>query len=220
MSYASDRAWSDRFIPHMRLLIGPHLLEPSSVEIDTKFAADLVVFRARDVTIACRVRRPGYADRYPFQFTIRSHRASGARTELEKLVDGWGDWMFYGHASNSGEPTVERWWLLDLAAWRAALIRDKHRRINAESKSNGDGTAFVAFDVRDFPVCDGARNLIIAASHPIWSSPAVAAAPASAAPVTPRTVIPDDDVVESMPDPVWLAAYNAGLQQLSLQLEP
>lgn len=147
-AYARDRSWSDQFIPTLRAIIGPHLLEPSSVEVDTKQAADLVVLHARNLTIACRVRRHGYADRYPHEFTIRSHRDSGARTELEKLTDGWGDWMFYGHAA-AQSPQIERWWLLDLSAWRAALIRDR-KAVEPVKQSNGDGTHFVAFDVRKF----------------------------------------------------------------------
>jgi hypothetical protein len=165
MSYEQDRSWSDQFIPCMKRIIGPRLLEPSSVEVDTKQAADLVVFRARDVTIACRVRRHGYADRYPFEFTVRSARDSGARTELEKLTDGWGDWMFYGHAAASG-PTITRWWLLDLSAWRSALIRDRDR-IVMHKQSNGDGTHFVAFDVRSFAHNPWCKPLVIAASHPL-----------------------------------------------------
>lgn len=163
MSYEQDRSWSDQFIPHMRMIIGPHLLVPSSVEVDTKQAADLVVFRARDMTIACRVRRYGYAERYPFEFTIRSARDSGARTELEKLTDGWGDWLFYGHAAERGS-FVERWMLIDLSAWRAAMIRDRDL-LRIQKKSNGDGTHFVSFDVRSFPAGGGRRQLLIASSH-------------------------------------------------------
>lgn len=69
MGYESDRAWSDQFIPAMRQIIGPFLLEPSSFEVDTKQASDLVVLRARDQMVACRVRRQGYAERYPYEFT-------------------------------------------------------------------------------------------------------------------------------------------------------
>jgi hypothetical protein len=57
------------------------------LEQDTREAADLVVLRARDVTIACRVRRPKYA-MYRDQFTIRLHRATGTMTEYEKIIDG------------------------------------------------------------------------------------------------------------------------------------
>ena len=63
---------------------------------------DLVILKARSMAIGVRVRRPGYAERFPGQFTIRSHRESGAKTELRKIVEGWGDWLFYGHADGSG----------------------------------------------------------------------------------------------------------------------
>ena len=43
MGYELDRSWSDRFIPAMRQIIGPHLLEPSSFDVDTKQATDLVM---------------------------------------------------------------------------------------------------------------------------------------------------------------------------------
>lgn len=122
------------------------------------------------MTIACRVRRPGYADRYPWEITIRSQRDSGMRTELVKLREGWGDWMFYGHASED-PGAVERWFLIDLHAWRGEFIRDgfaaalgKPLRYRGALKpqSNGDGTHFVAFDVRRFPA-----SLVIASSHDI-----------------------------------------------------
>ncbi len=43
-------------------------------------------------------RRHGYAARYPHQFTIRAKLPTGAETELSKIVNGHGDWMFYGYA--------------------------------------------------------------------------------------------------------------------------
>ncbi len=149
MSYSLDRQWSDRFIPEIRRIVGPHLLTPSSFEVDTQEAADLVVLKARDMTIACRVRRPGYAARYPSQFTIRSHRDSGAKTELQKIVDGWGDWFFYGH-STENEKGLELWHLLDLSAWRAHMIRNKGA-IQKGQQPNGDGTHFTWFDINSFP---------------------------------------------------------------------
>ena len=102
MSYSADRRWSDAFIPAIKQIVGPLLLEESSFEVDTQQAADLVVMNARDTTIACRVRRGGYADRYGYEFTIRAKRDTGAKTELEKIIDGFGDWMFYGHAHADG----------------------------------------------------------------------------------------------------------------------
>jgi len=117
------------------------------MDADCKEATDLIVLHARDMRIACRVRRPGYGQRYPNQFTIRSHRDTGARTELEKIVDGFGDWFFYGHTENTGN--ISEWWLIDLAAFRAALVR--RANIRRGQQSNGDGTHFVWFDVTSFP---------------------------------------------------------------------
>lgn len=84
--YSFDRKWSDVMIPQIKRLVGPKLLEESSFENDAQQATDLMILNARDKRIAARVRRPGYADRYPYEFTIRSHRDSGSKTELEKLL--------------------------------------------------------------------------------------------------------------------------------------
>jgi hypothetical protein len=153
MSYEHDRAWSDRFIAEIRAIVGPYLLVPSPLEVDRKQAADLIVLRARDMTVAARVRRPGYFERYPTQFTIRSRRTNGAKTELAKLLEGWGDWMFYGHADDS-EEAIGYWMLIDLDAWRRDLLMSSYHRgwkERCETRTNGDGsTEFVAFDATTF----------------------------------------------------------------------
>lgn len=160
-SYATDREWSDIMIPQIRGIVGPRLLEPAPFELDASEATDLLLFKAKDMRIAARVRRPGYADRYPFEFTIRARRESGAETEMSKIINGFGDWMFYGHADE--ENTICRWFLIDLHSFRSALI---HRPpgLKYDKKDNGDGTHFVAYDVRSFP---SAPPLLVDSSHDI-----------------------------------------------------
>jgi hypothetical protein len=165
MSYAADRAWSDQFIPHIRQIVGPQLLVESPLDVDTKEAADLIVLKARDMTVACRVRRAGYADRYPWDFTLRAKRDSGAKTELRKIVEGWGDWLLYGHQGAADK--LARWFLVDLHELRAEMIYDAHRprrRLPDPTRpiANGDGTHFVAYDVRNLP-----QRIVIASSHAI-----------------------------------------------------
>lgn len=163
MNYRENRAWSDRFIPRMRELIGPHLLAPSSLDQDTKQAVDLVVLRGRDMSVACRVRRPGFADKYPRQFTLRSKLDSGVMTEFRKVVYGWGDWLFYGHAT-ADELDIYPWWLIDLSAFRAHLIAEVYgKRIRQGSEDNHDGTRFQWFDIDSFPA---EPPLLIAESEP------------------------------------------------------
>jgi len=163
-SYERNRAWSDKHIQLMKDIIGPHLLEISSFEVDTQQAADLVVFSGRNMTIACRLRRPdkdrygrSYADRYPWDVTIRAKHDSGAKTELAKISDGWGDWMFYGHLDDD-EKEIHRWFLVSLDAFRAQLIRHKGK-LGLSLIPNYDGTHFVALDVSK------CQDVIVAASH-------------------------------------------------------
>lgn len=149
--YSRDRAWSDQYIPHMKQIIGPHLLVESSFDVDTKRASDLVLMQAASLMIACRVRRPGYADRYPNQFTLRYARDSGVETEYSKVVNGWGDWMFYGHADKDEAGKINRWMLINLRHFRAQLINDHSRRtIRNGITPNGDGTHFRWFDAKSF----------------------------------------------------------------------
>jgi len=115
---------------------------------DTTEATDLFVLKARDMRVACRVRRPGYVERYPDQFTIRSRLDSGAKTELAKITEGFGDWLFYGH-SDGGTGLVS-WMIVDLDAWRAHMIR-RDSGIKRGETPNGDGTYFAWFNVTSFP---------------------------------------------------------------------
>jgi hypothetical protein len=89
-----------------------------------------------------------YWKRYPDQFTLRSRLDSGTKTELAKILEGFGDWMFYGFSD--GEMAIRRWYLIDLHVfrWNWALFPDAFR---SEEKKNGDGTYFRAFWIRSFP---------------------------------------------------------------------
>lgn len=94
--YDINRQWSDRFLPQIKHIVGAHLLEAAPDPLDMLQATDLLMLDARDMRIAARVRRPGYASRYPHQITIRSGVPSGAETELSKIVNGKGDWLSIG----------------------------------------------------------------------------------------------------------------------------
>ncbi|WP_306114209.1 MULTISPECIES: hypothetical protein [unclassified Roseovarius] len=148
--YSINRNWSDQFLPQIKRIVGSHLLETSPDPLDWHQATDLLMLDARDMRIAARVRRPGYATQYPHQFTIRSRVASGAETELSKIVNGKGDWLFYGHA-NAAQTAIESWYLIDLRAFRAGLIRQGSDGLVWGNKTNADGTRFTWFDIRSFP---------------------------------------------------------------------
>ena len=132
-------------MPAVKNIVGPRLLEPAPIEMDCDQATDLIVLRALDIRIGVRVRDIAYHKRYGSQFTIRSKRDSGARTELSKILSGWGDWLFYGFGDNESL-VIPHWTIIDLAMFRAWF-----KRINAPEIPNGDGTHFVAFSTASFP---------------------------------------------------------------------
>lgn len=149
MSYESDRAWSDRCLPHVTAIVGQRLLVPAPIERDRNEATDLIVLHGRNVTIAVRLRRAAkYLGKYPGQFTIRSDRESGAKTELAKIIDGWGDWLFYGYGTDAGD--IPEWMLVDLTIFRAAVLYQPQLIARptppvSGRQSNHDGTHFAWF---------------------------------------------------------------------------
>ena len=148
--YVRNRSWSDRFLPEIKRIVGPRIIQTAPDMLDWHEATDLLTLDGKDLRIAARVRRHGYSNRFPHDFTIRTETASGVPTELSKIVNGKGDWLFYGHA-DSASGNLESWYLIDLKAFRAALIRRGAQGLTWGNKHNSDGTCFTWFDVRSFP---------------------------------------------------------------------
>ena len=160
--YERERSFSDRYLPAIKAIVGPMLLEPASFEVDTKQATDLVILTARDIRIAVRVRRADkYLDRYGYEITVREKLDSGVKTEWDKIIDGeCAHWFFYGFA-NPDNDQILHWWLIDLKRMMANCFRH-WSKIRTGTQSNGDGTHFRWFDLRTFPdpiLIAGSRSL-------------------------------------------------------------
>ncbi|MEG3637674.1 hypothetical protein [Magnetococcus sp. PR-3] len=151
-TYQADRKWSDRFLPTIQQIVGPLLMTPAPMELDVNEATDLMVLTARDMRIACRIRRAGYADRYGHEFTMRSRRHDlGGKTEINKIAEGFGDWMFYGHALDEISSTLKRWMVIDLDVWRQQIKANLGTITWEERRNRDQETSIVSFDVRTFP---------------------------------------------------------------------
>ena len=162
IGFNKDKEFSDIFLPQICAIVGPLLLEPAPIEMDQTEATDLKILKARDLRIACRVRRGGYADCYPNDFTIRLERPSGAKTELAKILDGFCDLSFYGHAGRGG--AIDRYFVIDLDIFREALKQDQHGSYIKYSiqRNRDNSSSFIAFDIRSFP-----SWMLKKSSHPI-----------------------------------------------------
>jgi len=124
MSWQYDKGWADQFMPDIKAVLGRHLLGEASMAEDSKHATDLVVLQMKDLRIAVRMRRRKYAENqhYVNQFTIRTERRSGVKTEMAKLIEGWGDYYFYGFEGlHEGELGI--WNLIDLKEFRVGYMR-------------------------------------------------------------------------------------------------
>jgi len=145
-----------QFLPTIKNILGPIVFEEAPPEMDMREATDLVVLKARDMRVGCRVRRPHYWDKYGWQFTIRSQSYSGLPTELDKIIQGWGDWLFFGFQHSERSISILRWYVIDLHHFRAHLIQGTDCCPGIDIP-NGDGTCFAAWDIRNFadtpPLC-------------------------------------------------------------------
>ena len=124
MSWQDDKKWSDQFMPDIKAVLGQNLLGDASREEDTKRATDLVVLHMKDVRIAVRMRRRKYAENqhYVGQFTIRTKRKNAVKTELAKVIEGWGDYYFYGFEGRQ-DGRLGVWHLIDLKEFRLGFMR-------------------------------------------------------------------------------------------------
>ncbi len=153
MSYQSDRTWTDQFTPAVMQKVGPWLLDVASLEVDQKQATDLVL-KNDQMSIAVRIRRHGYAERFPGEITVRASRDSGAKTELAKILAGHANRVFYGHQLSPDSIELGDWTFGDLDVFRACHLDGEPKpelNIRWGKKSNWDGTHFNWYDVSTLP---------------------------------------------------------------------
>ncbi len=137
--WEKDKAWSDQFIPEIKSILGRHLITEAPIEEDQKRNTDLMVLCIEAIRVGCRVRRVEFVEKYGDEFTLRVSRPSGVKTELEKIMNGWGDYFFYGFGQNR---RLVRWTLASLDAFRSWYNSRVYRERLADKKiSNHDNSS-------------------------------------------------------------------------------
>jgi hypothetical protein len=155
LSFDTDYYWQGRFIPEIKRLCADYLIEEAPVEEDRRHNTDLSVLRLDPIRVACRIRRFDYLSRYSDEFTIRSARPTGAvQTDLQKVLSGWGDYLFYGFAKQD-DTGLAAWLLGDLKVFRLwhnqQLAKGKGRH-PGKLKTNDDGTKFLVYSIAELPL--------------------------------------------------------------------
>lgn len=163
--FREDFEWQEGFADTVRRIVGPFLLSPSTLDVDRTEATDFMVLDGRDVRVAARVRRQGYAERYGDDVTFRSMRENGIRTEWAKVIeDRFADWSFYGHHTGV-EHMIYPFFLLDLGVLRELHAAHGDSILYRRHVPNGDGTRFHVIRPGDLVRTHGRRDLIIAWEH-------------------------------------------------------
>jgi hypothetical protein len=164
MIWQADKAWSDRFVPEIKSILGTVLIDVAESDDDVTRNTDLITLTMRSgLRIACRVRKHRYLAAYADEFTIRCSRPSGTETEIDKLLAGWGDYLFYGFA-NADETALAAWFVGDLRvfrewfAWYLRVFNDWP----GDLRHNRDGSSkFLVFGIHDVD-----RRFILARKQP------------------------------------------------------
>ena len=160
--WQADKRWSDKFLPEIKSILGTHLIAEPPVEEDQERNTDLMVLRMDAIRVGCRIRRADkYFAKYAKEFTIRTARPKGTKTELAKIIEGWGDYFFYGFGDDKTGKLV-RWGLGDLRVFRLLFnsqIVKNNGRLPGIEKSNRDGSSdFRAFSWEKLPAAFRVAN--------------------------------------------------------------
>ena len=151
-TFRQSFGWQRAFIPQVRNIVGPELLEEAPMDEDQKRCTDLMVFKMKDQRIASRLRTPGYAkgDWY-YEVTVTCRRETGGPCEYPKLKEGWGDLFFYGHTTNmsAAKGVITPWWLVRLDRWRQYdALHPNLPELGPNKDAEGRRCWFKAYDVR------------------------------------------------------------------------
>lgn len=154
MSWTYDKSWGEEYNKEIKCILGMVLFQNASVLEDVTFATDIKIGAT---SIAVRMRRSRWLGKSD-EFTIRWKRPSGAKTECQKIMEGYGDFLFYGFESECGRH-VGLWKIIDLE-----LLRKTRRSENSASpewshdylfktETTRNGEIFFVFKEKLFPCC-------------------------------------------------------------------
>lgn len=115
--WEKDKQETDLFLPMVKAICAAYVLSEAPLEEDREHNTDLMVLAADGLRIAVRIRTPRYWKLYPHDFTLRDSRPSGQLTEWAKVLQGFGDYFFYGFRSEE-PPHLLAFGLLDLPTFR------------------------------------------------------------------------------------------------------
>lgn len=153
-SWELDYKKALRVLPEAKAILGRALIVEAPLRADREQATDLIMLTSGPLALAFRVRDQDYLPKFRYDVTIREDRPSGAKCELEKILEGYASHYLYCFADYS-DCRILGWRLLLLDAFRQQF-RERRDTIKIKHNiANHDGSStFAAVDVRTLaPEC-------------------------------------------------------------------
>lgn len=119
----SEKKFSQKFEDEVKQIFADLLIQRAPDHVDWNEATDLTIMQIHPFDIGVRIRRHKYLEDYGDEITMRYKRSNGKKTEWDKLVDGKGDYYFYGFCDED-EEKICAYNILDLTHFRAQLVRN------------------------------------------------------------------------------------------------
>lgn len=151
-TFEENKSFADSFIEQQRAILNNnvdvldfnkakkhHMYRLGTPEEDIYHEADMIIFEFCSLKIALRVRNGHSYDHG--DIAIRSKTAYGNRTELDKIIDGEGDYYLYCWTQDGA--TISEYILFDLDAFRQNI----EEILSQSNIPNGYGGAFTTFSI-------------------------------------------------------------------------
>lgn len=118
MTYETQIRLERKFAQQIKAILGMTFIGQDAIA-DKHQATDFLVMTLYPIKVACRLRTYNYYlnPKYREQFTIRCWLASGNKTELQKIREGYCEYMFYGFVDQE-EKNIIKYTIIDLNVFR------------------------------------------------------------------------------------------------------
>jgi hypothetical protein len=147
-TWEEDKRQTDPYLPLVKAICGAYIIGEAPLEEDRDRNTDLMVLTVGGMRIGVRLRSPHYWNkRYKGtwmreEFTMRDSRPRGGTTEWDKMLEGFGDYFFYGFRTED-PPHLWGFGLLSLGEFRTWVLQ-YYRQWHAwpgRQLPNGDGSS-------------------------------------------------------------------------------
>jgi len=110
--YNNDRAIEDKFSTIIKNILGNFFITKQDID-DLEKGKDFAIYHIQPFSVAVRLRRFDYFQKYRDEFTVRWSRPSGVRTEIDKIRDREVQYFMYGFLSLR-EDRIIQYFIADL----------------------------------------------------------------------------------------------------------